>query len=251
MKITRLIISAMVGLVSVTHAGEVDSSITATPELTQIVGSARSPHGRVKKITPIGESGGRVSWSDDGEYILMDRKGEDGYYDIYRIRPDGSDEICLTCDLPAVLGRGHIGQPEWHPSGKYMVFQAQKKFRQGRWGRDLAATPGFGRHSDLWLMELATRRCFRLTDTPEDDTSGVLHPHFSHDGSKLTWSEMYRAPKFLNGYGEWKIQVGDFIFEKGQAGFVQCEVVCSWEGGVVRESRPVPGQPHAVVHLDL
>lgn len=215
MRIPLLIISAMVGLVGATHAGEVDSSITTTPELTQIVGSARSPHGRVKKITPIRASGGRVSWSHDGEYILMDRKGEDGYYDIYRIRPDGSDETCLTCDQQAVLGKGHIGQPEWHPSGKYMVFQAQKKFRQGRWGRDLAATPGFGRHSDLWLMEMATRRCFRLTDTPEDDTSGVLHPHFSHDGNKLTWSEMYKAPMFLNGYGEWKLQVGDFSFKNG------------------------------------
>ena len=64
-------------------------------------------------------------------------------------------------------------------------------------------------------MELATRRCFRLTDTPQDDTSGVLHPLFSSDGSKLTWGEMYRAPKFLDGFGEWKIQVADFAFDKG------------------------------------
>ncbi|NNC92396.1 MAG: hypothetical protein HKN80_07855 [Acidimicrobiia bacterium] len=214
MKISLLMISATIGLACVASAEEVDSSIPLTPELTQIVGSARSPLGRVKKVTPIRASGGRVSWSHDRDDILMDRKGEDGYYDIYRIRPDGSDEVCLTCDQQAVLGTGHIGQPEWHPSGKYIVFQAQKKFGQGRWGRDLAATPGLGRHSDLWLMELETRRCFRLTDTPEDDTSGVLHPHFSHDGGKLTWSEMYEAPKFLNGYGEWKIQVGDLTFGK-------------------------------------
>lgn len=216
MKIIQLIVTTAFCLVTVANAGEVDSSITETPELIQIVGSARSPYCRVKKITPISDSGGRVSWSYDGKYILLDRKGEDGYYDIYRIRPDGSDEACLTCDLPAVLGKGHIGQPEWHPSGKYMVFQAQKKFKQGRWGRDLAATPGFGRHSDLWLMELETRRFFRLTNTPDDATSGVLHPHFSHDGSKLTWGEMYRAPKFLKGYGEWKIQVANFAIEESK-----------------------------------
>ncbi len=214
MRIIQLIFTAVFCLVSVANAREVDSSSTAMPELMQIVGSAQSPHGRVKKITPIADSGGRVSWSRDGKYILQDRKGEDGYYDIYRILPDGSDETCLTCDLSVVLGKGHIGQPEWHPSGKYMVFQAQKKFKQGRWGRDLAATPGFGRHSDLWLMELATQRCFRLTDTPEG-ASGVLHPHFSHDGSKLTWGEMYGAPKSLKGFGEWKIQVADFVFEEG------------------------------------
>ncbi len=208
-------ITAVFGLVCAALAGAADSSIAATPELAQILGSARSPHGRVKKITAIRASGGRVSWSHDGEFILADRKGEDGYYDIYRIRPDGSDEICLTCDQQAALGKGHIGQPEWHPSGKYMVFQAQKKFRQGNWGRDLAATPGFGRHSDLWLMELATRRSFRLTDTPEDDTSGVLHPHFSHDGSKLTWSEMHAAPNAVHGFGQWKIKVADFAFRDG------------------------------------
>ena len=215
MRIQPLIVPALLCLVSVTHAGGLDPSIAEMPELVQVLGSVHSPRGRVTKVTPIASSGGRVSWSRDGEYVLMDRKGEDGYYDIYRIRPDGSDETCLTCDLQAVLGNGHIGQPEWHPSGKYMVFQAQKTFRQGRWGRDLAATPGFGRHSDLWLMELATRRCFRLTDTPQDDTSGVLHPLFSRDGSKLTWGEMYGAPKFLDGFGEWKIQVADFAFDKG------------------------------------
>ena len=215
MRSQPLIVPALLCLVSVTHAGGLDASIIGMPELVQVLGSVHSPRGRVTKVTPIASSGGRVSWSRDGEYVLMDRKGEDGYYDIYRIRPDGSDETCLTCDLQAVLGKGHIGQPEWHPSGKYMVFQAQKTFRQGRWGRDLAATPGFGRHSDLWLMELATRRCFRLTDTPQDDTSGVLHPLFSSDGSKLTWGEMYGAPKFLDGFGEWKIQVADFAFDKG------------------------------------
>ena len=59
------------------------------------------------------------------------------------------------------------------------------------------------------------RRAFRLTNTPEDDTSGVLHPHFSHDGARLTWSELYGAPKGLQGYGEWTIQVADFAFENG------------------------------------
>ena len=63
-------------------------------------------------------------------------------------------------------------------------------------------------------MELATKRCFRLTRTP--DESGVLHPHFSHDGTKLAWSEMYEEPKAFKGYGKWTIQVADFAFEGGQ-----------------------------------
>ena len=181
-------------------------------ELQQILGSIESPKSRAKSISLLNENGGRVSWSPSDDIILMDRKGDDGYYDIYMVLPDRSNEQCITCDLSGVLGKGHIGQPEWHPSGKYIVFQVQKSKNQGRPGRDLAATPGFGRHSDLWLMEFSSKRCILLRQTPETEASGVLHPHFSHDGKKLTWGEMYEAPNNSHGYGKWKIQVADFIF---------------------------------------
>lgn len=202
-----------IGFISFVPYAFAEKAIKLSPELQQVLGSAQSPNSRVKRITLLNENGGRVSWSSKGDFILMDRKNEDGYYDIYMIRSDGSDEQCLTCDQAEVIGKGHIGQPEWHPSGRYMVFQVQKLKNQGKWGRDLAATPGFGRHSDLWLMELSTKRCFELRHTPETDESGVLHPHFSHDGKKLTWSEMYEAPNMTQGYGKWTIQVADFTFE--------------------------------------
>jgi len=181
-------------------------------ELQQILGSIESPKSMAKRISVLNENGGRVSWSPTGDIILMDRKSSDGYYDIYMVGSDGSNEQCLTCDLSGVLGTGHIGQPEWHPSGKYIVFQVQKLKNKGRPGRDLAATPGFGRHSDLWLMEFSTRRCFKIRQTPDSEASGVLHPHFSHDGKKLTWGEMYGAPNANYGYGKWKIQLADFGF---------------------------------------
>jgi len=63
-------------------------------------------------------------------------------------------------------------------------------------------------------MELATKRSFPLVTTPEDDTSGILHPHFSHDGTKLTWTEMIEAPAFLQGYGSWVIKVADVSFDE-------------------------------------
>ena len=183
--------------------------------LTQIIGSANSARGRIKSISLIRMNGGRVAWSPDGSSILIDRKNADGYYDVFLLSPDGSMEKCLTSGLADTLGVGHIGQPAWHPSGKYIVFQAQKKYKQGRWGRDLAATPGFGRHSDLWLMELKTRLCHRLTNTKEG-ISGVLHPHFSHDGSILSWTEMIEEPAFLKGYGKWLIKLANFRFHKGR-----------------------------------
>lgn len=51
----------------------------------------------------------------------------DGYYDLlYLIRPDGTDEQCLSCDKEGVLSKGHKGTAEWHPSGDYIVFQSKK-----------------------------------------------------------------------------------------------------------------------------
>lgn len=181
----------------------------------QIVGSAEFLEGEVKKVTIIRKSGGRVSWSPKGDYILIDQKGEDEYYDLYLIRPDGSEEQCLTCETGGALSKGHKGTAEWHPSGKYIVFQSQKKKDTGNFGRDIAAKPGFGRHMDLWLMEVKTKRVFQLTHTKDSDDTGVLHPHFSHDGQKLTWSEMYKAPGMFGkakDAGYWKIKIASFSF---------------------------------------
>ncbi|MDX1285209.1 MAG: hypothetical protein R3182_09360 [Draconibacterium sp.] len=113
-------------------------------ELQQILGSIESPKSRAKSISLLNENGGRVSWSPSDDIILMDRKGDDGYYDIYMVLPDGSNEQCITCDLSGVLGKGHIGQPEWHPSGKYIVFQVQKSKNQGRPGRHTWFWQAFG-----------------------------------------------------------------------------------------------------------
>lgn len=205
--------------------------------LTQLKGSATSKKGKVKKLTVVREKGGRVSWSKKNNWIVFDKKGADGYYDLYLIRSDGTEESCLTCDMDNVLSKGHKGTAEWHPSGKYIVFQVQKKQYTGKWGLDKAADPGNGRYSDLWLMDVSTKKAYQLTRTKNSHDTGVLHPHFSNDGKKLTWSEMYLKPKAgVKGQqiGFWKIMVSDFnmvsntpelnnlqSFEPGKQGFYE------------------------------
>jgi Tol biopolymer transport system component len=132
----------------------------------------------------------------------MDHKGSDGYYDISLIRPDGSEERCVTDDTGGKLPNGNNGQPAWHPSSRYLVFQAQKKQDVGNWGRDIASTPGLGMHSNLWLLDLDTENFHQLTDTPNTNDSGVLHPHFSKDGKKLSWAERVK--------GDWRLVTADF-----------------------------------------
>ncbi|MFZ1702612.1 MAG: hypothetical protein WAU71_17470 [Pyrinomonadaceae bacterium] len=174
-------------------------------EEIQVLGSVQSARSLAKKITILKSDGGRVDWSPDGKTIYMDRKDSNGYFDIYQINPDGSNEICLTCDTKGIVPGGHNGQPSMHPDGNYLLFQAEKKEHVGNVGRDKAANPGLGRYHDIWLMNSTTREFFQLTNLPDAHNTGILHPHFSHDGKKLTWSQMYDGKK-----NYWKLKVADF-----------------------------------------
>ena len=174
-------------------------------EEAQVIGSVSSPRSLAKKVTIIKSDGGRVEWSSDGKYIYMDRKDAKGYFDVYRINPDGTGEICLTCETRGAVPSGHNGQPAVHPNGDYLVFQAQKREHVGKGGRDLAAQPGLGRYHDLWLLNFKTNKFFQLTNLPDAHNTGILHPHFSKDGKKLTWTQMYNSSKNL-----WRLKVADF-----------------------------------------
>jgi Tol biopolymer transport system component len=167
------------------------------------------------RVVTIKKNGGRVDWSPSGNLIAFDSKGSDGYYDVYVMLPNGSNERCITCNRPALPGK-HTGNPAWHPNGKWIVFQAEKKDHPGG---SLGALPGLGKHSDLWLASSDGARFFQLTDLPNTRGSGVLHPHFSRDGGKLSWSEMVEEPrpfKPRRGYGTWRLKVADFSFVGGK-----------------------------------
>lgn len=73
----------------------------------------------VKNIKTFTNQGGRVDWSHNNNLIAFDRKDEDGYYDVWVMKPDGTEQKCLTCDKPQLPNK-NIGQPAWHPSGKYI-----------------------------------------------------------------------------------------------------------------------------------
>jgi hypothetical protein len=107
--------------------------------------------------------------------VRADRKGEDGFttttgFDLKAAMKSVLLAICLRCWARGILANGN----GIHPVNTWSS-RPRRSSSKGGGGRNLAATPGFGRHSDLWLMELETRRFFRLTNTPDDGTSGVLH----------------------------------------------------------------------------
>lgn len=187
----------------------------------------------IEEVTLLKTFGGRVDWAPDGELIAFDAKGSEGFYDVWVMRPDGTGERCLTCGRPEFEDR-HSGNPAWHPDSEWLVFQGEQHDHPGG---SLPALPGFGRFSDLWLMSRDGTRFYNLTRLPVSRDSGVLHAHFSPDGQRLSWSEMYRRPSLLTSKrraGYWRLKVADFehsaegqwlanvrAFEPGGPGFYE------------------------------
>ena len=175
--------------------------------------SAPAP-GLVTRITVLKEGGARLDWVDNK--IAFDMPGSGGTFAIYTMRPDGSEVRCLSCghrDLP----QRNIGQPAWDPSGRYLVFQAEKGAHQRmRFGH--AVNPGAGVLNDLWVLDTTTNRATMIRDVPNDPSRGTLHPHFAPDGRMLSWSEMRERAGLRKGQeaGYWDLMLADFTVAGGR-----------------------------------
>lgn len=165
----------------------------------------------VESITTITDNGGRLDWSSARNLIAFDRLNDRDFYEIWTMRPDGSDQQCLTCDKPGAPPK-HKGNPAWYPSGRYIVFQAQNNYRGLGRITDYFANPGSGINNDLWIMDSEGRQYWQLTHEPPR-IGGVLHPHFSHDGKYLLWSERFEARG--GKFGTWRIKIARFSLDNG------------------------------------
>jgi Tol biopolymer transport system component len=159
----------------------------------------------VSRVTTIKNGGGRLHWSRSN-VVAFDQLGADQYFDVFTMSPDGANEVCLTCGRSELPGR-HMGNPEWHPSGDYIAFQAQKASAPRNPISDFFANPGSGINNDLWIMNRQGTRFWRMTDVPLQN-GGVLHPHFSPNGDRLLWSERLSAAG--GPIGEWALKIADF-----------------------------------------
>ncbi len=167
----------------------------------------------VKNITTLVDRlAGRVDWSHANNLIAFGQQGDDEYSDIYTMNPDGSNQVCLTCDK-ADVAQLNNDQPTWHPNGEYIVFQSQDPNLKApailpdaleEW----LTQGGVGVHNNLWAMTKDGQRFFQLTQIERGES--ILHPHFSDDGSKLMWAARERG-------GErrpiWELKVADVIVD--------------------------------------
>jgi len=187
------------------------------PELPELNVPGKSP--LVKRIKLLTKRGGRVSWSPDGKWIAFDRLGRDGYYDVWLMNPDGSDQRCLTCSV-SNLPQLNNGNPTWHPSGEFLAFQSQDPKLEITSSKlkplaKLVTGPGGGINNNLWVMGLDGSRFWQLTDIK--DGMAVLQPRFSHDGSRLVWAEReVRLPEEREDpWDGWAIKIADFKIVDG------------------------------------
>jgi Tol biopolymer transport system component len=162
----------------------------------------------VSRITTLRQGGARLDWL--GNRIAFDMRGPEGPWAVYTMRPDGSDVRCVSCNIPE-LPKRNVGQPAWHPSGRYLVVQAEKeKHTKVRMGR--VVTPGAGVLNDLWLVDLEAGHATLLREVGDTRGDGTLHAHFSHDGNRLSWTEMQEPGGLKKGkeMGYWALMTADF-----------------------------------------
>lgn len=110
---------------------------------------------------------------------------------------------------------GQKGSPTWHPSGRYILFVAEKPKHPGS---SFASTPGLGSYSDLWLMTPDGGRAWQLTDLPMTGNDGLIIPKFSNDGKRIVWAQRVSGANIFNPKqicAFWDIKVADFSDDNG------------------------------------
>jgi hypothetical protein len=172
---------------------------------------------KVSSIKIIRDKDRTLDWSHKNGLIAFSLLGRDGYYDVATMRADGSDVKCLSCDIRSMPNK-HISNPAWHPSGKYLIVQVEKRHH---YGPSFYSNPGIGYNCDLWIVTPDGKNAFRLTDLPtkrnvisKKPVTGVLHAHFSPDGKKLLWGQLKRSLG-RGSMGQWEMKLADFIVKEG------------------------------------
>ena len=166
----------------------------------------------VLSITLVSPDAGRVAWAPRGDWIAYDRVDDDGYSRLYIARPDGHDKRCLTCD-PLEFRKHHTGNPTWHPSGDYLVFEMEKPFRRAGAPEPFLNVPGRNRGNDLWAIRADGKTFFRLTNHVERGSGRVHSARFSHEGDQLAWAEKVAAHR--SGWGGWVLRVAATTDRRG------------------------------------
>jgi len=146
--------------------------------------------------------GQAVDWLDDEHVVWHDSftRDEDGddEFDIHVSRLDGSERVCLTCDLE---GRHQV--PVTRPGGEWIGFHSWHGHRI------TVGAPGFGGiGSDVWVMRADGSHKTNLTKS--GDFEDHFHAYWSPDGEWLVWTAL-SWNQATGGNGKSEVRVGRFV----------------------------------------
>ena len=86
--------------------------------------------------------------------------------------PMVSNDSCLTC-LLSPLSEKHIAVPSWHPSGNWLLMTVEKPVHAGS---SFDALPGLGSYTDIWIMNRAATKTYKLLTLSMTMTTGLSCP---------------------------------------------------------------------------
>ncbi|MBI5294518.1 MAG: hypothetical protein HY869_03505 [Chloroflexi bacterium] len=191
----------------------------------------------IESVTTLVELGGNVDWSPDGQWVAYDAPDAENWTQTWLMHSDGSGPTCLTCGNPAAPTPLHLGNPTWHAAQEWLVVQGVEQSFYERFPSDdldykqRILNVGVGIGNELWAVSTDGTRFVKLTDTWQESqfAGGILHPHFSHDGRLLAWTQrVSNTPKNLGG--AWVIKVADFVLENGLPSLANLRTLHPWSG---------------------
>jgi hypothetical protein len=152
-----------------------------------------------------------AAWDSATYRVVYNRRGADHLWDAYTANADGTDEQCVTCALPDLLGAGtatNRGASDITPDGKWLLVAVEKGRHPGAIG-DSITDPGRGVYNDLWLVRSDGSAAYPLTGLPTAANVAVIWPRFDRTGTSIVWSQMYAGVDLGHLLGQWQLKVGD------------------------------------------
>ncbi len=220
---------------------------------------ARLGHRAVHEIRLLKEGGGRMDTGHPEGWIAFDMLGEDGFYDVHAMQIEGAEK-CITCELWD-LRKVNALAPTWHPSGEYLVIQAQSNAKKRGLRMASQAGPERGLGSELWVVTADGRDYWQITRLG-DRGSAVLDPHFSHEANLLVWSE--RLTTKVRPWGDWGVRVIEFelkrrgprtgkdrLYHPGSPGLTIAHAFTPDDRALLVSAPAAPGFKSDLLRLDL